>query len=74
MIQKEYVHDFIVQFDDSFIDGLRYLRDHLSFDEMKTLTDAARLDGSAEFEDNFNRNWTLLYNRGEGTYTLIRRQ
>jgi len=53
---------------------VRYLRDDLQYKEAKTLFDAARFDGTAEFEDDQDRDWTLIYNRQDGNYTLIRRQ
>jgi len=72
-IKKETIHGFWVTFDEELRDGVRYLRDDLQYKEAKTLFDAARLNGSAEFEDDYDRDWTLVYNR-DGTYTLIRRQ
>ena len=71
---KESVHGFWVEFDEELRDGIRYLRDDLQYREAKSLFDAARLTGSAEFEDDYDRDWTLTYNSGEGTYTLIRRE
>lgn len=56
------------------MDGVRYLRQDLQRDEAKTLFDAARLRGSAEFEDDHDRDWTLTFNRGDNTYTLFHRQ
>lgn len=72
-IKKETIHGFWVTFDEELRDGVRYLRDDLQYKEAKTLFDAARLNGSAEFEDDYDRDWSLIYNR-DGTYTLIRRQ
>jgi len=46
----------------------------LQYEEARTLFDAARLKGNAEFEDDQDRDWTLIYNKEEGIYTLIRRQ
>lgn len=73
-IEKERIHGFWVIFDKKFRDGVRYLRDDLQYKEAKTLFDAARFRGEAEFEDDYDRDWTLIYNRGEGTYTLVRRE
>jgi len=72
-IKKETIHGFWVTFEEELRDGVRYLRDDLQYKEAKTLFDAARLNGSAEFEDDYDRDWSLIYNR-DGTYTLIRRQ
>jgi len=72
--KKERIHGFLLEFDEELKEGVRYLRDDLQYKEAKTLFDAARLRGDAEFEDDYDRDWTLTYNRGKGTYTLIRRQ
>jgi len=70
---KENIRGFSVKYDDDAKEGIKYLRDDLQYGEDKTLFDAARLTGQAEFEDDYDRDWTLMYNRGEGSYTLIRR-
>ncbi|MBZ9578639.1 hypothetical protein KJA14_02200 [Patescibacteria group bacterium] len=72
--KKEKIHGFLLKFEEELREGVRYLRDDLQYREAKTLFDAARLQGTAEFEDDYDRDWTLTYNRGEGTYTLVRRQ
>ena len=72
--KKERVHGFLLIFDEELREGVRYLRDDLQYREAKTLFDAARLNGTAEFEDDYDRDWTLIYNRGEGTYTLVLRE
>ena len=73
-IQREQVHGFWLIFEEDLRDGARYLREDLQYQEAKSLFDAARLNGSSEFEDDYDRDWTLVYNRGEGNYTLLRRQ
>jgi hypothetical protein len=73
-VKKEQVHGFWLVFEEELRDGVRYLRDDLQYKEAKTIFDAARLDGTAEFEDDQDRDWTLIYNPRDGTYTLIRRQ
>ena len=73
-IIKERVHNFLLQYEEDMLDGVKYLRDDLQEQEAKTIFDAAHFNGSAEFEDDTDRDWTLLYNRGDGTYTLIRLQ
>lgn len=72
--KKERVHGFLIEFDEELKDGIRYLRDDLQYGEAKTLFDAARFDGEAEFEDDYDRDWTIIYNRGKDTYSLVRRQ
>ena len=73
-IKKEQIHGFWLTYEEELRDGVRYLRDDLQHAEAKTLFDAARVDGVSEFEDDQDRDWTLIYNRQEGNYTLIRRQ
>ena len=73
-IKKEQIHGFWLIYEEELRDGVRYLRDDLQHAEAKTLFDAARVDGVSEFEDDQDRDWTLIYNRQEGNYTLVRRQ
>jgi hypothetical protein len=73
-VKKEQVHGYWLVFEEELRDGVRHLRDDLQSGEAKTIFDAARLDGTAEFEDDQDRDWTLIYNRQDGNYTLIRRQ
>jgi len=73
-IKKEQIHGYWLIFEEELRDGVRYLRDDLQQKEAKTIFDAAHIDGSAEFEDDQDRDWTLIYNRQDGNYTLIRRQ
>jgi len=72
--KKERIYGFWLEFEEELRNGVRYLRDDLQYKEAKTLFDAARLRGEAEFEDDQDRDWTLIYNRQAGNYTLIRRQ
>lgn len=73
-VKKENIHGFWLIFEEELREGVRYLRDDLQQREAKTLFDAARFDGTAEFEDDQDRDWSLIYNRQKGNYTLIRRQ
>ena len=72
-IKKQQIHGYWVKFEEEVKEGIRYLRDDLQRNEAKTLFEAARLRGEAEFEDDQDRDWTLIYNR-DGTFTLIRRK
>ncbi len=73
MGKKEAIHGFYLNFEDADRDGVYYLRQDLQYREAKTLFDAARVQGSAHFEDDQDRDWSLNYN-SDGTYTLVRRQ
>ncbi|MFH0987353.1 MAG: hypothetical protein V1841_00450 [Patescibacteria group bacterium] len=75
--RRENIHGFFVEFDPTekeIIYAGRYLRDDLQLTEAKTFFDAARLNGSADFEDDYDRDWTIIYNRGTNVYNLVRRQ
>lgn len=68
------IHGFWVYLDESLrYTGLVYLRDDLQREEAITLFDAAKLKGEAYFEDDQDRDFSLIYNRNDGTYELIQR-
>ena len=74
-IKRERIHNlFWVVFDEEMEEAIRYLRDDLQREEAKTLFDAARLRGSAEFEDDRDRDWSIIYNKGEDSYTIFSRK
>ena len=72
--KKARIYGFSVEYDEKFKEGIRYLRSDLQYREAKVIFDAARFKGKAEFEDDRDWDWTLVYNRGKGTYTLVRRK
>lgn len=65
------VHGFSIAYEENAVEGIRYLRDDLSFDEARVFFDQARMKTSAQFEDDEDRNFTILYH--DGSYTLVRR-
>lgn len=71
MAEKTDVHGFSVAYEQNALEGIRYLRDDLDFNEAKVFFDQARTKGIAEFEDDEDRQYTLFY-KGE-SYTLVRR-
>lgn len=71
MPQKTTVHNFTVTYEENALDGVRYLRDDLDENEIKPFFSQAREHGSAEFEDDEDHQFTLLYQGG--TYILVRR-
>jgi len=73
-IKKEKIYGFRVNFKKTDKKGFYYLRKDLQKEEAKTLLEAAKLRGRAEFEDDQDRDWTLLYDKRERTFTLLRRQ
>ncbi len=67
---KESIHGFITKYNEKCLSAVRYLRNDLQRDEARVFFDQARIKGRADFEDELENNFTLVYNR-DGTYTLI---
>lgn len=67
------IHGCRVTYEQNAYDGIRYLRDDLETNEAKVFFDQAHLKGSAQFEDDAERQFTLLYDRGAAAYVLVRR-
>lgn len=70
---KRDIHGHAVFGDESAKKGLDYLDYSLQLDEVEVFFHQAKTQGSAEFEDAKNNNYTLSYN-GDGTYTLTGRK
>lgn len=71
MIQKTIIHGFSVSYEENATGGIGHLRDDLDYNEAKVFFDQARARGSAQFEDDEERQYTLLYQNG--AYALLRR-
>lgn len=71
-MKKIYLHGYYVSYDDSAADGIYYLQYQLDPEEIAVFFETARLKGDCPFEDQYNRNYSLVYNN-DGTYTLIKR-
>ncbi len=71
MPQKTTVYNFSVIYEENAKEGIRYLREDLDFDEARVFFDQARTRGSAELEDDEDRQYSLFYQ--SGIYTLVRR-
>jgi hypothetical protein len=72
-IKTEKVYGFSVRFEQDLREGITYLSQDLQIDEAKTLFNAAKLTGKAEFEDDEDRDWTLTYIREGDVYILTLR-
>lgn len=72
--KKDLICGMWVEYDEEDRDGIYYLKNRLEREEAKTLLDAARLRGKAEFEDHYGHDWTLIYNRSTGRFTLVKRK
>lgn len=66
------IHSHKVTYLDDAREGVKYLRDDLSSSEAGPLFANAKAHGSSEFEDKYNRQFTLMHNPSGG-YTLVRR-
>lgn len=67
------VHGVRIRYDKTTEHGIYYLKNDLSANEAKVIIEHARTRGSAEFEDDQDRDYTLT--RGaDGTFTLVLRQ
>jgi len=71
MAEKTNVYSYCVTHEPDVEEGISYLRDDLDFNEARIFFDQARQKGFAEFEDDEDRQYTLLYK--DGNYTLVRR-
>jgi len=70
-IKKTDIHAFPTTYEENAEEGVRHLRDDLSYDEAKVFFKQARAHGSAEFEDDEDRQFTLSCQND--AYTLVRR-
>lgn len=68
---KTIVHGFPVIYEENALAGISYLRDDLDYQEARVFFDQARQRGSANFEDDNDRQYTLSYKNG--IYNLVRR-
>ena len=71
MPEKTTIHGFTVTHETNASEGVRHLREDLDFNEARVFFDQARARGSAMFEDDEERQYTLIYQNG--AYTMVRR-
>jgi hypothetical protein len=67
---RESIHGFITNYNEEGMPAVRYLRYDLQPEEARVFYDQARAKGQADFEDEYENNFTLVYNR-DGTYTIV---
>lgn len=70
---RDSIHGFSVKYLENGRPALSYLKFDLQAEEARTIFDAARANGQAAFEDEREGQYTLVYNRGENTYTIVKR-
>ncbi len=67
------VHGVRIRYDKTTEHGVYYLKNDLSANEARVIIEYAKMRGSAEFEDDQDRNYTLI--KGvDGIFTLVLRQ
>lgn len=71
-MKERNVYGYKVKYEENAKMGIRYLAEDLDRKEAQVFFDQARLKGEAPFEDDQERQFTLIYNR-DRTFTLIRR-
>ncbi|RJQ14516.1 hypothetical protein C4553_00365 [Candidatus Parcubacteria bacterium] len=72
MVRKDTIYSFSVSYEENAQEGARYLKEDLAKEEAMVFFDYAKRNGSAQFEDDDDRQFTLLYQ--EGSYVIIRRE
>lgn len=68
------IHGFTVTGDDAASKGMDYLDVDLQSEEARVFFNQARQTGSAKFEDDEERNFTLKYDRRTGHYSIEKRK
>ena len=66
------IHGYRTEYEDEDYNGVRYLLQDLQYEEVKVFFEQTRLHRSAQFEDDFEGQYTLDYNP-DGTYALSSR-
>lgn len=75
MVKYEYIHGFKVEYESEekhIRDGIQYLDNKIEAGEAKVFFAQARDKKSAQFEDDENHQFTLMY-KGSDVYILISR-
>jgi hypothetical protein len=71
-MKEIFIHGFKTKYEENAKEGMKYLLYDLDREEARVFFDQARLRKRAKFEDDQDRQFTLIYNQ-DGTYTLLRR-
>lgn len=69
---EKYIHGFKVEYEDDVEKGINYLLYDLDREEAGVFFSQAKLRKYAKFEDDYEGQYTLTYNR-DRTYSLTRR-
>lgn len=71
-LQRVWIHGYYINYDEADYDGIKYLRDELSTEEAKVFFEQAYAKGEAQFEDRYNKQFTIVYKNSD--YTLYHRE
>lgn len=70
--KKTTVHGYWVEYDEDAYNGIYYLKRDLDREESSVFFEHARLKGESKFEDDRDRQYTLVYKKYKN-YLLTRR-
>ncbi len=76
MIQEVWIGYYRLKYEDQesgIVNGVQYLQYDLSSEESKVFFEQAKAAGQAQFEDDYERQFTLIYDYGDNSFTLIKR-
>lgn len=68
MAENIWLHDHYLNYNEADYVGIEYLRDQLTEDEVKVFFDQAYEHGKADFEDNQEHRFSIVYEGSD--YTL----
>jgi hypothetical protein len=68
------IHGYKTYYNEEVRNGMNRLLVDLDLSEVKPLYDYARMNGSANYEDDYDKQYTLIYDRSKGAYTIISRK
>ena len=71
MVHKDTIHGYSVRYEDNAQEGASYLKNDLDREEAQVFFEQAKSRGSAQLEDDSERQFTLVYQ--SGSYVIIRR-
>jgi len=68
------LHGYKTRYNEESRRGMEHLLNDLQASEVKPLFEYAKRESSADFEDDNEGQFSILYNKGDFTYTIIRRK
>ncbi len=65
-----YIKGKKVKYEDDASEGVDYLMNHLDQEEAKVFFDEAKRKNKIKFEDNQNKDYYLIHNDADASYTI----